>query len=147
MRRDASELHGLVAQRLEVTGLLYTKGRRQLVEMLAELGRPVTMADLVDLRPRLAQSSLYRNMIDLEAAGIVQKVASPDDRTRFELAEELIGHHHHSLCTRCGAVDDFVVPTGAERTLEAALVKALSESGFQPTGHRLDVIGLCADCA
>ncbi len=126
---------------------MYTAGRRELVELLAGFGRPATVSELLELRPKLTQSSMYRNMTDLEGVGVVQKVVGADDRTRFELAEELIGHHHHSICTNCGAVDDFVVPARAERSLEAALAKALEESGFRPTGHRLDVVGLCADCA
>lgn len=99
------------------------------------------------MRPRLTQSSMYRNMTDLETVGVVQKVIGTDDRTRYELAEELIGHHHHVICTKCGAVDDFVVPARTERALEAALTKAVAEAGFTVTGHRLDVVGLCAACA
>ena len=89
---------------------------------------------------------MYRNMTDLEAAGIVQKVIGTDDRTRYELAEALIGHHHHSICVHCGKVDDFVVPPATEHTLESALSDALASAGFRPTGHRLDVVGVCAAC-
>ena len=105
------------------------------------------MPELFEHRPKLTVSSVYRNMTDLETVGVVQKVIGADDRTRYELAEDLIGHHHHSICTECGLVDDFVVPPRAERTLEAVLDKALDESGFRPTGHRLDVVGICANCA
>lgn len=147
---DVSDVHGdlhtLAERRLRGKDLVYTKGRRELVEFLAGLTRPSTMPELVDLRPKLTLSSLYRNMTDLEAAGVVQKVIGTDDRTRYELAEELIGHHHHSICTKCGAVADFVVPVAAEQSLETALEKALADSGFELTGHRLDVLGLCLAC-
>jgi Fe2+ or Zn2+ uptake regulation protein len=147
MSADLAELHQIAERRLRDATLVYTKGRRELVELLAGLTRPATMPELLELRPRLTQSSMYRNMTDLESVGIVQKVVGADDRTRYELAEDLIGHHHHSICTRCGAVDDFVVPARTEKTLEAALAKALGDSGFQPTGHRLDVVGVCASCS
>lgn len=147
MSADQADLHHVAERRLDDAGLVYTKGRRELVELLASLERPATMPELVERRPRLTLSSIYRNMTDLEAAGIVQKVTGADDRTRYELAEDLIGHHHHSICTRCGTVDDFVVPARVERSLEAALEKALAESGFRQAGHRLDVIGLCANCS
>jgi Fe2+ or Zn2+ uptake regulation protein len=140
------DLHDLAQERLRGAGLLYTKGRRQLMELLAECGRPVTMAELVDLRPRLTLSSMYRNVVDLEATGLVQRVAGTDDRTRYELAEELIGHHHHTLCTECGAVEDFVIPDHVESALESALTAGLASSGFDPSGHRLDVLGVCASC-
>jgi Fur family transcriptional regulator, ferric uptake regulator len=144
---DVAEVHDLISGRMRESGQLYTKGRRQLVELLAGAGRPATIAELLEAGPRLTQSSLYRNMVDLESVGIVQRVVGTDDLTRFELSEEIIGHHHHVICTACGAVDDFVVPAPAERSLDAAISKALEETGFQPTAHRLDVLGVCADCS
>ncbi len=140
-------VHDAALERLRAAGLLYTAGRRELVGLLLGATRPMTMPELLERRPRLTQSSMYRNMVDLEGAGVVQRVLGADDRARFELAEALIGHHHHSICTQCGAVDDFVVPARAERTLEAALAEVLREHGFQPTGHRLDVLGVCSHCA
>jgi Fe2+ or Zn2+ uptake regulation protein len=142
-----SEAHELVASRLGETGQFYTKGRRELVELLISAGRPSSIPELLDLRPRLTQSSLYRNMTDLESVGIIQRVAGTDDLSRYELSEDILGHHHHTICTECGAVDDFVVPTRAERSLESALDKALGDIGFRPSTHRLDVLGTCAACA
>lgn len=144
---DVAEVHDLISGRMRESGQLYTKGRRQLVELLAGTGRPATIAELLEAGPRLTQSSLYRNMVDLESVGIVQRVVGTDDLTRFELSEEIIGHHHHVICTECGAVDDFVVPARAERALDAAIAKALEGTGFEPTAHRLDVLGVCADCS
>ncbi|MFV0258521.1 MAG: Fur family transcriptional regulator [Acidimicrobiales bacterium] len=147
MGTDHTETHDLVAGRLRATGQVYTKGRRGLVELLADTARPATVAELLDLRPRLTQSSLYRNMTDLEAVGVVQRVVGSDELTRFELSEDIIGHHHHLICVECGAVDDFEVPARTERSLESALAKAIEPSGFRPTGHRLDVLGTCARCS
>jgi Fe2+ or Zn2+ uptake regulation protein len=146
MSVEFRELHQLAEQHLRAADLMYTKGRRELVELLAALTGPATMSELLELRPKLTQSSMYRNMTDLEAAGVVHKVIGTDDRTRYELAEGLIGHHHHTICTRCGAVGDFVVPGALERTLDTVLAEALIDSGFEPIGHRLDVLGLCATC-
>lgn len=141
------DLLGLAEQRIRDADLLFTKGRRELVELLCDLSGPATMPELIELRPKLTMSSLYRNMTDLEGVGVVQKVIGADEHTRYELAEDLIGHHHHSICTTCGSVEDFVVPARTERSLQAALSKALDTSGFQPTGHRLDVLGVCSACA
>ncbi len=88
------ETHELVSTRLRASGQLYTKGRQELVELLVSARRPASIAELLELRPRLTQSSLYRNMADLESA----------------------------------------------------LVKALGATGFQPSTHRLDVLGTCANC-
>jgi Fe2+ or Zn2+ uptake regulation protein len=143
---DPRELHAAAAARLRAADQLYTTGRRELVELLASLGRPVTTYELLEARPKLTQSSVYRNLAVLEEMRVVQRVASNDDRARFELAEDLIGHHHHLVCTSCGRVDDFVVPTRSERTLDALLGRAIADTGFVPSGHRVDVIGTCAGC-
>lgn len=142
-----ADVHDAVSIRLRGADQLYTSGRRELVELLAGLGRPATIPDLLETRPKLTQSSVYRNLAMLEVVGAVQKVASSDDRARYELSEELMGHHHHLICVACGRVDDFVVPTRVERNLEAVLMKAVAETGFRPSGHRLDVVGTCATCA
>ena len=126
---------------------MYTSGRRQLVELLVFMGRPATIPDLLQAQSRLTQSSLYRSLAVLETVGIVQRVLSNDDRARFELAEDLIGHHHHLICVSCGLVEDLVVPPRTERSLEATLERAIADTGFQSVGHRLDVIGTCTQCA
>lgn len=144
---DLAHVHDASATRLRGTDQLYTSGRRELVELLASMGRPVTIPDLLAEQPKLTQSSVYRNLAMLETAGVVQKVVSTDDRARFELAEDLMGHHHHLICVDCGRVDDFVVSTSAEQRIESVLEVAIADTGFQASGHRLDIVGTCAECA
>jgi len=144
---DLAHVHDAASTRLRGVDQLYTTGRRELVELLASMGRPVTIPDLLGERPKLTQSSVYRNLAMLESAGVVQKVVSTDDRARFELAEDLMGHHHHLICVDCGRVDDFVVSPAAEHRIESVLEQAITDTGFQPSGHRLDIVGVCVDCA
>ncbi len=144
---DLAQVHDAAATRLRAADQLYTSGRRALVELLASTGRPATIPDLLQTNPALTQSSVYRNLAMLESVGVVQKVVSSDDRARFELAEDLMGHHHHLICVRCGRVDDFVVSPKAERSIESVLAQAIGDTGFRPSGHRLDVVGTCTDCA
>ncbi|MGB8860360.1 MAG: Fur family transcriptional regulator [Ilumatobacteraceae bacterium] len=144
---DRAQVHDAAASLLRGADQLYTSGRRELVELLASTGRPVTIADLLVARPKLTQSSVYRNLGMLEEVGVVQKVVSSDDRARYELAEDLMGHHHHLICVSCGKVDDFVVSQRAERSIETVLQQAIGDTGFRASGHRLDVVGTCADCA
>ena len=146
MAERLAETHELVSARLHEAGQLYTKGRRELVELLARAARPATIPEMLELGPRLTQSSLYRNMADLESVGIVRRVVGIDDPTRYELSEDIIGRHHHTICTVCGIVDDFFMPAADERSLEASLGKALGTTGFRPSAHQLDVFGTCPDC-
>ncbi|MFN3257859.1 MAG: Fur family transcriptional regulator [Ilumatobacter sp.] len=144
---DLVGLHDSVRSKLLAADQMYTTGRRELVELLVSVGRPATVAELLELRPKLTQSSLYRNMAALEAVNVVQKVVSTDDRVRFELSEELMGHHHHMICELCGKVEDFAVPARSEKSIEAMLERVVADSGFTASGHRLDVVGACADCS
>ena len=143
---DLAQVHDAAATQPRNGDQLSPSGRRELVELLAAMGRPATIPDLLDARPKLTQSSVYRNLAVLEDVGIVQKVVSTDDRARYELAEDLMGHHHHLICVTCGRVDDFVVSTRAEHSIETALEQAIAHTGFRASGHRLDIVGICADC-
>jgi len=140
-------VHEAAAARLRALQQRYTSGRRLLVEALAARGHPVAVPDLLAALPLTAQSSLYRNLSVLEIAGVVGKVQGEDELNRFELAEDLIGHHHHLLCRRCGRVDDYELPARIERAVASAIPELAGSAGFVVHGHRLDVVGLCATCA
>src|SRR5215207_2718606 len=146
-RPSQEDLHDAVAARLRTAAQRYTAGRRQLVELLAEAPRPETIPEILLRAPALAQSSAYRNLVVLEECGVAHRVVTSDERSRYELAEDLMGHHHHLICTGCGRVDDFTVSPQMERSLEAALERAVEGTGFRAAAHRLDVIGTCASCA
>jgi Fur family ferric uptake transcriptional regulator len=143
----ADDLHATVAQRLHDDGQRYTRQRRALVELLAEVA-PLSIPELLEHAPELAQSSAYRNLAVLERAGIVHRIVTSHDFARYELAEDLTHHHHHHLiCTSCGAVADFEMAEAVEQELEAALARAARRAGYRVRAHRLDLVGTCPACA
>jgi Fe2+ or Zn2+ uptake regulation protein len=77
----------------------------------------------------------------------VQKIITTDEWARFELAEDLTEHHHHLICSGCGAVRDFTVSPRLERSIDEALIEVADQAGFQLDHHRLDLVGLCEACA
>lgn len=140
------DLHSTAAQRLRADSQRYTVGRRALVTLLDDATRPLTIAELLDLDPSLAQSSAYRNLAVLERAGVVHRLVTSDEFARFELTEDLTEHHHHLICSRCGSMEDFTVSPQLESSLERAFAKASTSAGFTTQYHRLDLIGLCPTC-
>ena len=142
-----SDLDLEVSHRVSAAGQRYTANRQAVVRILAETDRPLTTAEVVAAGEGLAQSSVYRNLSVLEAAGVVLRIAGGDEFTRFELAEDLAGHHHHLICTDCGVVADFTVPPGVEEHLETALSRAAADAGFVAAHPRLDLVGRCAACS
>jgi Fe2+ or Zn2+ uptake regulation protein len=141
------DLHDEVAKRLAHSGRRYTRTRKRLVGILAKAGMPLALRDIVRGRRDLPQSSVYRNLAGLESAGLIRRVASEDGFGRYELAEELTGHHHHLMCSRCGRVEDVGIPSTLERQLDRTLDVLAREASFASVSHRLDLIGLCRGCA
>lgn len=142
----ADELHALVEGRLRAIDQRYTVGRRSIVDLLVRAGRPVSIGDIADRLPGLPRSSAYRHLVDLQAAGVVRRVAANDDFARFELAEDLTEHHHHLLCVSCGKVIDITPSQTFERTIARHLDALADAEGFLPHSHRVDVLGLCRAC-
>lgn len=142
-----TDLHVEVASRLRRTGQRYTSRRRALVEIVAAASQPLSIPEIMSKRRGLAQSSQYRNLAVLERARVVRRVVTGEDFARFELAEDLSDHHHHLVCSNCGTVKDVSLPSRLERRMEGELTAVATSAGFTPSAHRLDVIGICADCA
>jgi Fur family transcriptional regulator, ferric uptake regulator len=140
------ELHDAVRARLLAVGQRYTHQRRRLVEILTRSGNPLTIPEI--LRGRgLAQSSVYRNLGDLERAGVVRRLVTDEEYGRYELSEDLTEHHHHVICSRCGTVQDLPMRAEVERRMEETLGRLARSVGFAEVSHRLDLIGVCASCA
>ena len=142
----APDLHLTVASRLRGLGQRYTANRRSLVEILDDTWQPLAIPEILSGRSKLAQSSAYRNLAVLERAGVVRRVVTNEEFARYELAEDLTEHHHHLVCSNCGTVEDVMIPTRLERSMERALADVASGIGFAAISHRLDLIGTCRSC-
>jgi Fe2+ or Zn2+ uptake regulation protein len=140
------DLHGEAARRLAAQDQRYTRCRRSLVEALDAAESPLSIPRLLDHDRSLAQSSAYRNLAVLERAGVVHRIVAGDDFARYELAEDLTGHHHHLICGTCGDVRDFTVARELEGDLDRALRRIARQHGFSVDHHRLDLVGTCAAC-
>ena len=146
-RAGLAELHSTAAARLQASGERYTANRRRLVEVLAGAERPLAVPDILAAAGRLPQSSAYRSLVVLERAGVAQRLATATGEGRFELAEDLTGHHHHVVCSSCSRVQDFTTSPTLERTLDQLIDDAGRQTGFRLETHSLDLIGLCRDCS
>ena len=72
----------------------------------------------------------------MEAAGFIEPVGARGHATLY-LHCPHEGHHHHVVCTGCGAV----------AAAECSVVdSAVGADGFIITGHDLTLYGLCPRC-
>jgi Fur family transcriptional regulator, ferric uptake regulator len=143
---DGAGPHAEIAVRMAQVEQRYTKARRALVETLAAAGRPLSIAEILAATPATPQSSAYRNITALIDAGAVRRVTGTDDHGRFELAEDLSGHHHHLICETCGQVIDIAASPRLERALAEAARVAEEDTGFSVDDHRMDLVGTCSQC-
>lgn len=145
--RDAPSVDASIVERLGRAELRYTAGRQAIVRGLRAAAGPVTLPELLDMVPDLATSSTYRNLSLLESAGVVRRLVTGDDHSRYELAESLTEHHHHLICQKCGLVRDVTLADPLESALDDAFDEVAANEGFALTSHAIDIYGLCPDCA
>ncbi len=88
--------------------------------------------------PSLSLATIYKALEALEKLGAVAQVSPVGDVKRFDANDE---HHHHLVCNGCRKVVDFY----DERF--DALKAPRKLNGFLVAGLRVEVRGLCADCA
>lgn len=144
----ANDLAEQVAHRLRSVGQRATAKRLALVAVLLDAPRPLTIPEILVEQGGLAQSSVYRNLVVLEQAGVVHRIVTNDEHARFELAEDLTGdHHHHLVCSVCGKVEDVPAPERLEASLSSAVADIDRSTGFTTEHHRIDLIGVCSDCS
>lgn len=141
-----AEIHLQIGARLARQDHRYTSGRRQLVDVLAQAGQPMTLPDIVAADPNLAPSSAYRNLDVLVRSGVIRRISAGGDHAHFELAEPLLGHHHHLICISCGTIEDIHLESEVELLVDQSLTNIASQTGFTPFHHSLDLHGHCADC-
>jgi len=143
----STRLHETVSVLLHTQQQRLTTARRLIVDVLEAADRPLTIPEILDRQPDLAQSSAYRNLVVLEQAHVVHRLVTHADFARYELAEDFTGHHHHLVCSHCGRIEDLPATPAVERSVALAIDEASKHAGFRTQHHRLDLVGLCADCS
>ena len=133
------------AEFLSRTGLKTTRHRRQIVQAFFAAGRHLTAEQLYqslqDQDPGIGLVTVYRTLKLLREAGLATGRQFGDAYTRFD-PTPVDRPHDHLICVRCGRIQEFQDPS--LYTLRARVAR---RQGFTVTEHRLDVYGLCRDCA
>lgn len=136
-----------VQERLAGSGVRFTGGRRIVVRALQRADGPRSAAEIHRaLDDRVPLSSLYRTLAVLEDSGVVVPHHGLRGTTRYELAEWIRGHHHHLVCTSCGAVDDVALDHGTEKELARLVAEVAATAGLETQGHTLEIEGRCRRC-
>jgi len=131
---------------LRDVGLRATPARIAVLQLIRQEVRPLSHADVCDAlgETQWNRSTLWRNLCDLETAGLVQRKALGDRLFRFEhTRDEAADDHHahpHFICVSCGDVS--CLP---EETFQWNAPRIAPRSVRQ--GHaEVEVRGVCDDC-
>jgi Fur family transcriptional regulator, ferric uptake regulator len=135
--------------RQDLSDLLEGKGVRptpRRLDVLAELAQERDDVTAQQLWSRLRKhdssaglATVYRTLSLLSEKGVVDVLSHHGGEQCYRLCGD--EHHHHLLCERCHRVVEV-----QECGLEEWVAAAAKQHGFVATDHRLEIVGLCADC-
>lgn len=120
-----------------------TKQRKAILDILKKNNTPMSAEEIGEaiapVCPKLALSTVYRNLELFAKAGLLERSYFQDGVTRYSLAK---GHHgHYLICTDCR--EKIRLEDCPLHDLEHKLT---DETGFTITDHDLTLYGLCPAC-
>lgn len=131
-------------ERCKQVGLRRTKALLDVLHILVEARRPLTLADVADSGQLLSgadRATVYRLLTKLEDRGILRRLGLHDRAAYYTMI--FPGQHNdYLICTKCGRIQrlDISCPVVA---LEQQIA---SETGYCGLYHELEFFGLCPDC-
>ena len=120
-----------------------TNQRRVIIEELKKLTCHPTADELYEIvkqkLPKISLGTVYRNLEQLSAAGLIWKLELSGSQNRFDGNVE---KHFHKRCVNCGAVEDIDYETFADA--DRYLSSTCKVNGVE--GYTIEFRGLCSDC-
>jgi len=133
----------ILTDRLREHGYKLTQARRAVIHALAAADKPLAVNDLHesarDYACDVGLVTVYRTLELLEALELVRPVHLLENCHGYTIATP--GHTHHMVCRECNSVIEF---EGCD--LSTFLAEVARQTGFQITGHWLELEGLCPAC-
>ncbi len=133
----------------DLVEILHQRGQRatpQRLVILRELRRRGRHATADEIRsavrgelPGTSTPTIYAALDLLVELGLVRRIDAGAGATLYDARTE---PHQHTVCRRCGRVDDLDGKVDI-----AALQRASTRSGFSPQAVEVVISGLCAACA
>jgi Fur family ferric uptake transcriptional regulator len=118
--------------------------RLAVAQAAGRAGGAFTVDDLTSLvreqDPGVSKATVYRCVAAMAASGYLSCVGDRDGAVLWVRCDA-DGHHHHIVCTSCGATVHTACP------VDAARLAASAPEGFTITSHDVRLYGLCAACA
>lgn len=128
---------------LSRNGYKITSPRLAVLKAIASTSAHLTPADVYARvqrdNPQIGLVTVYRTLEILSELGLICRVHRGGRSRSYTQAPT--GHHHHIICSACGAVEDF-----SNCDLSDMEIRLSKETGFVIEGHLLEFSGRCKAC-
>ncbi len=128
---------------LKETGVRITPQRHAILEYLINsMSHPTADEIYKSLEgkfPNMSVATVYNNLRVFREVGLVKELTYGDASSRFDFVTT---DHYHVICEKCGKIVDFYYPG-----LDEVENLAQHVTGFKVGFHRMEVYGLCPECA
>ena len=122
-----------------------TKQKQLILSMLKESERPMSIneiyAQVVFKLPKIAKSTIYRNIDSLLSQNLIDKYHLNDNEIFYRIKADSSEHKHFVICDDCKKVFD--LPSCPIHAME----NAMEEEGFIIKEHQIQISGICKACA
>ena len=126
-------------------GLKWTRQREVILDEFLKSKEHLSTEDLyLEIRskhPHIGYATVYRTLKLFAESGIAEERDFGAGQVLYELSHRG-DHHDHLICTGCGAIIEF-----EDRRIEQLQEQVAKDHQFTMTTHRLEIFGLCAQCA
>ncbi len=136
---DEAELSAALAAQ----GYKMTRPRRAVLKVMAQAEAGLTPAEIhgraQEYYRQTGLVTVYRTLELLTECGAVRKLHAANGCHAYAPASA--GHAHHIICEKCHAVTEF-----DNCDLSALLAAVQRRTGYQVSGHWLELFGYCPRC-
>lgn len=129
--------------KLKSTGVRMTPQRHAILSYLLSTDAHPTVDEiyraLEEQFPNMSVATVYNNLKVFLDSGLVRELTYGDGASRFDAD---MSEHYHAICEQCGKIVDFEY-----HSLDDIENVAEQQTSFKVKRHRMEVYGLCDECA
>lgn len=122
-----------------------TKQKQIILSILKEADRPMSINEIyfqvVQSLPKLAKSTIYRNIDILLQQNLIDKYHLNDNEVFYRIKANRNEHKHFVICNDCKKI--FHLPSCPIHDLQ----NTMEEEGFIIKEHQIQISGICKTCA
>lgn len=124
-------------------GFRITKTRTSILKLFYESNKPLSPSSILSLLHQaqisVNKTTVYREIDFLLSQKIIMRVKIDSTSDLYEPTHR--PHHHHAICTDCGAIEDLIF-----KREHSFIKEAQTQTSITIKDHALEFYGLCQNC-